>query len=215
MKRILAALLVISLLPFITAGKRWIPWTTASSAVLATFSDNFNRANETPLSGGGAWITGNGVTQTINLVSSTLAQGSTSSDDNFGSVVTPIFANNQQSTITLNSTTDTGTAVRVQSATNPACYLALLLSSTSVQIYKQDSSFNSTALGAAFTITAVTAGTTISLSATGTTTTTLTLYRNGVSQGTRTDSSSPLTGGQPGMFMSSTQSIDAFSATDL
>jgi hypothetical protein len=186
----------------------------AGGAALATFSDDFNRANETPLSGGGNWVTGAGPTNTVNLDTNT-AQGTTL--DCLASVVTPAFANNQKSTIAFISgaASDISPAVRIQSSTNPACYLAFFSSPTTCQIYKNDSSFGSTAIGAGYTVTSMTAGDTASLSATGTTTVTLELFRNGVSQGTRTDSSSTLTGGQPGFHISGTNRLDTFSATDL
>jgi hypothetical protein len=184
------------------------------TATAPKFSDDFNRADETPLSGGGNWNSGVGPAAAINL-NSNAAQGPSGSSG-LARVATPAFANNQKSTITLAATViEVAPAVRIQGSADCSAYIAYLYNDTTVKIFKTDSSFGSVQIGADYTISAVAAGNTLGISASGKSTTTLEVFRNGVSQGTRTDSSSPYTGGQPGLMILSAERVEAFSATDL
>lgn len=110
-----------------------------------------------------------------------------------------------------------GPCVRINSTTDCDCYIAWLDDSTHIIIYKatDTGSFSVSALGATFTVSTVSAGTTIGLSASGTSTVTLELFLNGVSQGTRTDSSSPYTTGQPGVLLANERRLSLFEAVDL
>lgn len=217
---LLLAVPCLALPPFLQmmmAG-RLTPTTVAAGA---SFTDTFNRADENPLSGGGNWTTAISPGGTIKLVSNKVV-GATASNDNFARVTTTAatFNANQQATITIGGSAiaDISACVRIASTSSIACYLIYVSNSTTLTMYKVSAAGAFTAQGANFTITAVVAGDTIGISASGSATTTLTVFRNGVSQGTRTDSSSPLTSGQPGLHIfnnNATQTIDSFTAVDL
>lgn len=195
----------------------------ATSGGGATFTDNFDRADANPISnpasdGSGTWTSGPGSFNAIQIISNAACSAS---GDAAGSVNSPTFSADHTATITVDASsgiTGIGPLVRVASSVSGSCYLAYLSSDTSVQIYKGTdggASVSFSAIGSAFTITSVTASDTIGLKVSGSATTTLELFRNGVSQGTRTDSSSPHTTGQPGFYSNgSTNRVRAFTATD-
>lgn len=181
----------------------------------ATYTDDFNRT-ENPLSNGGTWskcsFSGNGTLQTVATVAEGVAHANA---DCIYYVNSPSFAANQKSTITLAINVDVSAGVRISSGGNG--YIAYLSNSETIQIYKLTAgSFSQ--LGTDISVTAFVIGDTLSIGATGTSTTTLTAYRNGSSVGTKTDSSSPITSGQPGIHIfddSATKIIDQLDATDL
>lgn len=206
--------------------------TTKVSAVVsasATATDNFTRANSDPISnpmsdGISTWqtTTVGACSGTIKIASNEL-QASTGTNDTIARVSTPTFSGQHRATWTVPSggvsgSTYSGPAVRIQGTSNCSCYCAFTNGSTTdVVVYKvtDSGSYSKTQLGSNFTITALSPGDTLRLEVTGTSTVTLTLYRNGVSQGTRTDSSSTFTGGQPGLFVYNTIPNSAgFTASD-
>lgn len=201
-----------------------IPQTTARGVVVASsgasFTDLFNRANASPMSttstSGGTWTSGPGSMMDCDIVDNQL----TGTGFWSGCVVTsPSFAANQSAEMTLTNSSQSffGLYVRMQSG-SAAGYNAFFDDATHIIIYKMTDSGSSvdftTALGATFTVT-VASGTRVKLTATGTTTTTLELFIDDVSQGSRTDSSSPYTSGQPGWLGPSSRFICKFVALDL
>lgn len=102
----------------------------------------------------------------------------------------------------------------MQAGTDGSCYMAYVNNATTITVYKivDTGSLAFTALGAAYTVTALVDGNTITLTIVGTT---LTLYVNDIAQGTtRTDSTYAT--GQPGFggFQNNTW-IDNYIAVDL
>jgi hypothetical protein len=87
------------------------------------------------------------------------------------------------------------------------------LASGKVLVLKKDAALADTQIGGDVTISSQNAGDTLTLRATGTSTVTLTVYINGVSQGSVTDSTSPIASGQPGYYANGFGSITGFSAT--
>lgn len=185
----------------------------------ATFQDTFARADANPMSttasDGNSWsINLSGGYDNPQILGNRAAGVAGGLGVAKARVATPTFAANQRATMTIRSTADIFIGVRC-SASGDDSYEAQLVNSTTVTIYKV-SGGSPSAMGANFTITAVASGDTIGLEATGTSTTTITLYRNGVSQGTRTDSTSPHTSGQPCMvFIANGVEIEQVDATDV
>jgi len=192
-----------------------------SGSTPASFTDTFIRTDANPMSttssSGGTWTTGPGSLTDCIIDANRLAGTGFWSG---AAVASPTFAANQYSEITLtNSTSQTfqGVYVRMQSA-SAAGYLAFCDSDTAIFLYKMTDSGTvdfTTKLGATFTVSTLVAGDVIRLSATGTSTTTLEVFVNGISQGTRTDSTSPYTSGQPGTLLASQRRIHKFVASDL
>lgn len=87
---------------------------------------------------------------------------------------------------------------------------------TTLEFYKvtDSGSVGYTKLGASVTV-ATMSTPTLKLTATGGSTTTIEGFLNGVSIGTRDDSSSPYTTGQPGLFFNAARSINEFEGVDL
>lgn len=223
MKKLIAILLSVTFLWLPLEGRRrWIP--KIASGSIATFSDNFTRANADPLSNpsssGGTWTVGPGGFNNVQINSNTVI-ASAATNDNGCRVLTPTFTGQQRATVTLGSVTELiGPCVRMQSTTDASCYAVITnASATSLSVYKiTDTAGTITYVknGADITISAVAAGDTIGIDASGTSTVTLTIYRNGVSVATRTDSTSPYTGGQPGFWFASSAGFmnPGYSATD-
>lgn len=178
---------------------------TINAAV--TFSDNFNRPNENPLTGG--WT--NGATGYNGLkVLNNEAVAITDSSNSCAYVTTPDFTPypNQSATATMGSSTSFGVFVRLSAGGNG--YRLIMVNSTTMRVAVINAGTAST-LGADFTIAALTAGQSITLGITGTT---LTVYVNGVSQGTRTDSTHST--GSPGLYaFSAFGGATSFSCTSL
>ncbi len=182
--------------------------TLASGGSPVTFTDTFDRANEDPLSDGGAWT--NGVTGYGNMrVNTNDATASTS--NGLAIVTTPSYASyaNQSATITLTSSTS-NVAVVLRYDTSGNGYVCYLNDPTTIRVYRVTAAAG-TQLGADFTITTVSASDTIGMGISGST---LTVYRNGASQGTRTDST--WTTGSPGIYAgTNTSTIASYSCTSL
>lgn len=189
--------------------------------LLAQIVDTFNRANDDPMTinasdGVGLWTSGPG-TYNDCFIDSNALRGSTGSD-NMARVVSPAFIANQSASVTLAGfgglLVGVGPAVRINSITDGDCYFAAAASTTSISIFKvvdDGATIVDTAIGAAFTVAALQAGDRIALTISGTT---LELFVNEVSQGTRTDAT--YSTGQPGIRMiNNTGGADSFSAIDL
>lgn len=171
----------------------------------ASFTDNFTRANADPMSNpgsGGTWTTGSTYLGTYRILSNKLA-GSAGATSKVARVATPAFSANQRATLTLADIgIFGGVMVRTQSASNTSGYFAQVRNdNTTIQLHKFDDDgaggFGTfTKLGADFTVSAMNIGDTIGLGVVGTT---LTVYVNGSSIGTRTDST--YSSGQPGAQM--------------
>lgn len=169
----------------------------------ASFTDNFTRTNADPMSdpaSGGTWTTGSTYLGTMRILSNKLA-GSTGATTKVARVATPAFAADQRATFTLADIgTYQGVLVRSQSASDTSGYYCQLRNdNTTIRVYTyaDDGSggFGTyTQLGADITVSAMNIGDTLGFGVVGTT---LTVYRNGVSVATRTDST--FTSGQPAM----------------
>lgn len=156
-----------------------------------SFVDTFIRADADPMSttasGGGTWTSGPGAMANCKILSNAL-RGATGAD-NATVVATPAFPDDQSAEVTLfGSGADLlngGPMIRMQSG-NASCYLALAESATVAKIYRIDDTgtLAYVLLGAGFTIAAMASGDVLKLAAVGTT---LELFHNDVSQGTRTD----------------------------
>ncbi len=172
-----------------------------SGAAPITFTDGFTRSNEDPLSDGGAWT--NGITGYGNMRVNT-NQATASTSNGLAIVTTPSFSSyaNQSSTITLTSSTSNVAAI-LRYDTSGNGYVCYLNDPVTIRVYRVTAAAG-TQLGADFTITSVSGGDTIGMSISGTT---LTVYRNGVSQGTRTDAT--WSTGAPGIYAGSSSSFIA------
>lgn len=144
-----------------------------------TFTDDFNRPNENPLSDGGAWTNGPGALNNMQVVSN---RAVTDSGNGSAYVSSVAFGPDQECTITLSGLSGVGPWVRLQA--NGDGYLGFLSNSTTLLLFRVSGGGVFTQLGADFNFAAVISGDTITLRAQGTT---LTVYVNGVSQGNRTD----------------------------
>lgn len=185
--------------------------TAATTAGAPSFTDTFVRADANPMSttssDGHTWTSGPGAMNDMQILTNSLCAGSSSS---CGAVVaTPTFGNDYTVTGTAKTSTSSlwGVCSRFQPS-SASCYLLYLDAQTTLTLYKatDTGTIAFSALGASFTITQLNAGDTIALQVSGTT---LTVFRNGVSQGTRTDSS--YTSGQPGSYSSSSTTNSALS----
>jgi hypothetical protein len=220
----LVALVVMAVPPMKDPGFQGSLNKPVAAGGLATATDTFNRTDADPLSspmsdGVSTWTSGPGAFASVKIVSNEVMPSSDPSDS-AARVNSPTFSGNHRSTITLSagslSFSYVGAAVRIQGAADGSCYAVLVYGdATALRVLKftDTGSLANAALGADFTVTSLVAGDTVGLSASGTSTVTLTVYVNGVSQGTRTDSTSPYTGGQPG-FYTYDFGVNAFSATD-
>lgn len=186
-----------------------------ASAAAASFSDNFNRSNETPLAGN--WVgTGlSGWTADTYLLSNA-ASNSGGGNNALARVKTSTatFAGNQYAETTVVAGNDVycGPAVRIQSDTDGNCYFAFYAGSSTWHIQKGDGTTNAV-VGSTISAAGPSTNDVIRLEITGSGD--LVLKLNGSTLGSRTDSSSPLSGGQPGFWTGSGLFIDNFAAADL
>lgn len=213
--------LLISVSACFGAGKNFKPNMafTNSLETPASFADTFDRADADPMSttssSGGTWTSGPGAMNDARILVNNLSTSGTT--EGGCRVLAPTFAANQKATMTFIGTGSQlggiGVMVRMQGASDSSGYLASCDGTTSVVLYRVDDTgtFAYTQLGAAFTVDAVAEGGTMTLEISGTT---LTLRMNGISQGTRTDSTYAT--GQPGTyFYSNLGRIALYSASDL
>lgn len=163
------------------------------------FTDTFDRADSDPMnttsSDGNTWTDGPGTMTSCKTLANNLRGAA--GGENGAMVATPTFPNDQSATLTLVAAGNLeGVMVRMQAGTASG-YLAVFDDATHVSVYKlvDTGSFAYTLLGSQYTVAATVAGDTMSLVITGTT---LTLYINGASQGTRTDAT--YASGQPGVY---------------
>lgn len=190
-------------------------YAAGATAVPATATDSFNRTDAAPMSttmsdGFGTWTAGPGATGVLDILSNALRSPGT---QRAAIVTSPTFAANQRAEVTLTFSVTVGVVLRMQSASDASGYLIYLPNSTKLVVYKitDTGTIALTQLGADIAISAVTAGDTIGGEITGTT---ITVLRNGVSQGTRTDSTYAT--GQPGVYIgASAATVDAYEATDI
>lgn len=185
-----------------------------------TFSDDFTRANANP-DNSPNWTQGPGTWANCQIFDNE-AYGTAGDSAARVKEATATFSANQYSEVVLgsgNGGTTSGPAVRMASPTDGSCYWARVVNSTTIRIFKTTDSggvLTDVQLGADIVITSSPAGTAIGLSATGAGTTTLELFRAGVSVTTRSDSTSPFTTGQPGYVIDNdSSSIASYSATDI
>lgn len=182
----------------------FIPGTGGGSPPPIMITDNFTRANADPLSNTASSVWNTDAILCNLKIASNLAIISTTgmvcSESNTGAV----FPANQKAASTINTLDPSqanyvGVGVRLDGTGDG--YLAFAGSTTDPTIYVQKSTAGVRAtMGATFPYTFA-MGDKIELDASGSSTVTLTLLINGVSQGTRTDSSSPFATGNPGIVM--------------
>jgi hypothetical protein len=194
-----------------------------------SFTDNFTRANASPISNpsssGGSWYQstlGTGSYPENKIVCDQAAPTSASTSC-YSYISSPAFSNNQTCTVTLTaggiaSGSYVGPVVRMQSTSNISGYVLQTNGGGSeVVVVKITDSGGSISQNPILDYsTTIVAGDTIGISASGTTSTLITVYHNGAVVSTVTDSSSPFTGGNPGLsFYQTTVSapISAVSAT--
>ncbi len=187
---------------------------TLASASLSV-SDPFNRV-ENPLVGvtGCLWTNLAAGSYVGMKATGAAATGTTASTNCGAFVTTPSFASfaNQKATITYNGFTNVGAFVRLDSSCNG--YRVHIVSSTSVQVNKITAG-TASQLGSNLTITGISVGDTIGIGIVGTGANNITIYRNGVAQGT-TFSDSTFTAGAPGIFdFGSTGTLTTFTAVSL
>lgn len=183
----------------------------------STASDTFNRTDADPVSspmsdGVSTWDSGPGGLNNIKIVSNVAVGASSTSG---ARIATPSIAADQFSQVEREADAN-GFGVGVRCDANGNGYLAYMDGAASVTFYKVSGD------GTVFTeitpwvsVTALADGDTLKLTATGTSTTTLELFRNGVSITTRTDASSPYTSGQPWIYAGSGITCDNFSGGPL
>lgn len=178
MKRII---LLISIL-FLLSGQGW-------AALPAT--DNFNR-----VSLGTNWTTLTSHKAITIDGSAQYAVGTVDLDVNAAYWNADSFANDQYAQIKFVGDISVGASVRCSGGN---CYVGYIQNATTLKINK-DTGGTFATLGADFTITSLVSGDIVKITATGGATTTLEIFVNGSSIGTRTDSSSPFTTGSAGIW---------------
>lgn len=212
MKKLIGFLLMVAvaILPC-EARRRWIP--PMASSAKATYSTTFNSGAQAPI--GAPWVSPVSTSAQCNQTggSKLEAEGSNALAVLNGSGA-PVFNANQSATITLDSTDSCGPGVRFSSSTGVG-YRLYITGAGAGLVLKNSSPSANTQVGGDITLSSHASGDTITLSASGTSTVTLTVYVNGVSQGSVSDSSSPIASGQPAYTANGFQTITAFSATDL
>ncbi len=115
----------------------------------ATFTDDFNRANENPLSDSGAWSTissGYGNLQIISLI----AQNTSGNCAEF--VSTPAFSNDHIATTTIAGTSGCGVVVR--QSVNGDGYLLFMNSTTALTVFAVTGGSSFSSIGT-FTVSAI------------------------------------------------------------
>jgi hypothetical protein len=190
----------------------WLPVLAGgvSASGPLTFSDTFNRANEDPLSGSGAWTSG--ITGFVGMKADTDTAVSTAGTSGFAFVSTPSFAAypDQEATITLNASGLAGVGACVRILAAGTGYTVFITNTTTIQI----TALGVGQLGANVTVPTLVAGDTVGLRIVGSAPATLTLYVNGVSITTRTDSTYAT--GSPGIrSLNTTSRINGFSCTSI
>lgn len=193
------------------AGHTVVTVVQPAAVAKVTITDDFSGGAQNPI--GSPWVSGPGSYIDMVQTSGGKAEGTGSNSLAYINTASADFADDHSATVELDNPNACGPCVRVQ--TDGVCYLIYVSNSTSLGIYKQNSSGTRTLLGSSFTVTTMVAGDDVTLAASGTSTVTLEVFVNGVSQGTRTDSSSPISGGQPGMLSHGFTAFLTFSATDL
>jgi PKD repeat protein len=190
---------------YVTAGTYTVSLTTTGpggtntntkagfiTATTSVFTDDFNRADANPI--GGNWTTAPGC-RDMQIISNGLFA---TVDNSFNCAYwnANAFTGNQYSQVRVGfAEPSKGPAVRIQTgAVQQNFYYAKIDNTVSISIKKNVNGSFST-IGASFTVPALQSTDIIKLSAVGTT---LELFVNGVSQGTRTDSD--FTSGVPGIW---------------
>lgn len=180
-------------------------------------TDTANRTDSSPIDspmsdGVSTWDSGPGGLNNINIVGNVFVGASSTSG---ARVATPSIAADQYSQVEREADAN-GFGAGVRCDANGNGYLAYMDGAASVTFFKVSGN------GTVFTeitpwvsVTALADGDTLKLTATGTSTTTLELFRNGVSITTRTDSTSPYTSGQPWVYLSSGVTADNFTGGPL
>jgi len=170
-----------------------------------SFTDDFNRANESPIAGN--WETNIGSFNGASLISNRIIGTGGNWLARVATSAATFPADQSASTVLLAGNEGfVGAVVRIQS--DGSCYAASYLGGGSARIYK----FVGTSATTPFSDYTATfsSGDVLKISATGSGSVTLTLYQNGSSLGTRTDSSSPYNSGQPGIWGGDSISTDDF-----
>lgn len=184
-----------------------------------TFADTFNRADESPLSGGGNWQTGLGGMSTPNLASNKASNpGGGTSNTGVARVnpATATFAGDHSATVTLVTGWESyvGPAVKVQ--TDGSCYAAYQDGSVVKVVKINGTAATSAQVGANISVTPAASGQLLKLGAVGDGgSISLTVSCNGVIYPSVFDASSPLTGGQPGIMLGLYGEVDAFNSSDV
>lgn len=181
---------------------------TVTAASGATFSDDFSGGAQNPIAG--AWTSGPGNYIDMARTSGGKAEGTGGNSAAY--VNTPTFSGDQMATVTMDGSSGVAPLVRGQSG-SAAAYIAYATNATTVTIYKKDASLGVSQIGSDITVPSMGSGTQLSLEVTGAGT--LNVYTDGSFRGTATDSSSPLSGGQPGMYSNGFGAFLEFSATDV
>lgn len=154
------------------------------------FSDSFVRANENPLSDGGAWFAAPTSWSAMQITSN---QAVNTAGNCAQYVSTPVFTANHTATTTVEGTSGLGPLVRLSA--NGTGYLLYMAGATTIQVYKASSSSSLTQIGSDYTV-SLSNGNTIGLGISGTT---ITVYVNGVAQ-TPTITDATYSTGFPGIF---------------
>jgi hypothetical protein len=194
--KLLIIFVVLMLLPTSDA-RRWVPKIAAAGGGGSTSSDNFNRANETPLAGN--WTSVTGQPGTLNLSANAVSIGNAGNDAAY--YYTGTWANDQTSSVEVtasNSSAGAGAGPVVRAATGANTFYRAVVDSTgNYEVGKVIAgTFTSIRTGTV----SFANGLALKLSITGTT---LTLFYNGTQVGaTMTDSS--IASGKPGIGYSST-----------
>ncbi len=182
-----------------------------AAGVVITASDNFTRANENPIVGIVGCLWTNGITGYNSMELNSNIARSTVAAIGGAIVTTPDFTAypNHSATVTLGTNNQ-----------SPGCFVRMTVSGNGYRLnYNSGSSVRislitagvASAIGADFGVSAPANGVTLKLEVNGTT---LTAYRNGVSLGSRTDST--YSSGSPGMMTGgTTPTLTAFSCTSL
>ena len=192
--------------------------------VASYFSDSFTRNNEAPLTGNWETLEGNG----LQLVSNACrTNGASTVDDVSGVKVSAVsFAADQYAQVTLgppNTFDYPGVALRFTSAGSGTGYVVCYGDrggpTTNIFTVWKVVSNAYTQIGANITQTVATGGILKAEAVTSGTGVNINVYYNGVLIGTRTDTSSVISSGQPGMFYnyqnSTTFTIDDFVAGNI
>jgi len=191
-----------------------------SAETTTNFTDTYIRANESPLSKSGVWTSpvGNGTITKVDVVSNQ-AKGNTAAE-NLAMVNSPTFPANQRARMTYVGAIYGGVGVRMTSSSVASGYLLSTANASALQVLKitdGGASESYSQIGADILPSRnIIAGDLLELEVTGTSTTVLNVYWNQKIIGTRTDSSSPFTSGQPFLRSFGANAFDSgFEATSL